>query len=1042
MPLYSTISGSTKYTIIGSPTIENGVVSGFSSGSYVQIDTIFSFAQPLEIRFTAITSSDVTTSQLFCSVGNGNANRSFGVTIETGGKMGVAYTLNGSTWIGWLPSSYVFEGNTRYNFLIRYIPSQFFTIKVKKSTESEWTTFTKALTTPIYTSTNCPFIFGQNYQNKPFLGSIDLNETYIKVNSQSWFGKCPVRVKVRSGLTKHSVVGNPTIENGVVSNLSTGNYIALKDKIPFASADNWEMQLAIKLDNTNYGGKKIFDFRDYGDHGLVSEFATYPNRVCFGVSGVFYETNTDLSLFVANKILYIKYIFTGTEYIMLISHDKVNWTELINYQSSDKPTNSNILQGIGCSPIYGGAIPGSIFLNYCYIKLNGQYYWKGYLGVNDSFIIHTDNFSKYYTIVDGKLTWANPNIYLETDGNAYIKLPYKINSRTTFDIKAYCPPNKSSSWFFGAGVSYMQSSMILYEYNDNSNTTYFYYKAPYIDGQEDTSTGIRTSVKSNSGNPLTYKSYISNDKYFLDVVENGSTYQKTTTGWNIPSDLGHNIDYTGLFATFNTNTSVLSPHKSGIRIYKAKLWNNGINNFNLVPVPKGLLIGNFVVPSNGMWDIVTQTFYGNAGTGEFEIGGIPDDYIIEGGKMIWCNPDISLENNSNWSAYINTGIIPTNNMRLLVIAQLTDTTHTYDGNLLGSRKTAGTSEFCLWHNTNPGQGGFIYDSTWNSDTSSFGRDDIAGNKNEFRYNGSDFTINGVTARTRIGNLTNFTSEYPIYVYALNVNNTSVDSRRFHGKVYEVALWSGSIILRYLVPVPKGILIGDKIAPSNCMFDLVTQTFFENQGTGEFTIGGLSGDYIFVGDDVVWCNDSTYLKCNGAQYFDSGFSANQDTKVVIDYTAAGSGTQALYCSRTNTSLDTFTMFRPIATSSTRFDYNKGQYTISNAPVANTRYKIIADKNKCYIDGVLKYTATESIFQSSYSMIFGCSTYLNSNYNNWAYHKYHNIQLYNNDHLIRYFIPVTTNMQISGTTIPAPGMWDMVTKKYYPNEGTGSFIYGKD
>jgi hypothetical protein len=35
-----------------------------------------------------------------------------------------------------------------------------------------------------------------------------------------------------------------------------------------------------------------------------------------------------------------------------------------------------------------------------------------------------------------------------------------------------------------------------------------------------------------------------------------------------------------------------------------------------------------------------------------------------------------------------------------------------------------------------------------------------------------------------------------------------------------------------------------------------------------------------------------------------------------------------------------------------------------------------------------------------------------------------------------------MQISGTTIPAPGMWDMVTKKYYPNEGTGSFIYGKD
>ena len=42
--------------------------------------------------------------------------------------------------------------------------------------------------------------------------------------------------------------------------------------------------------------------------------------------------------------------------------------------------------------------------------------------------------------------------------------------------------------------------------------------------------------------------------------------------------------------------------------------------------------------------------------------------------------------------------------------------------------------------------------------------------------------------------------------------------------------------QYLVPVPKGMLIGDKIAPSNCMFDMMTQTFFENQGTGTFTYG--------------------------------------------------------------------------------------------------------------------------------------------------------------------------------------------------------------
>ena len=209
------LSGPVNYEVLGTPTITDGVVSNFSNTNYIQTSENFSFENPLEIYFTATTSSDVNTSQLFCSVGNGNANRSFGVTIEAGGKMGVAYTFNGYSWVGWLPSSYVFEGNTRYNFLIQYIPSQVFTINVKKATETSWTTFTNSISAPIYTSTDCPFIFGQNYQNKPFLGSIDLNETYIKANNQLWFyGKnyaskniAPVPANYTYGNTTTSAIG-------------------------------------------------------------------------------------------------------------------------------------------------------------------------------------------------------------------------------------------------------------------------------------------------------------------------------------------------------------------------------------------------------------------------------------------------------------------------------------------------------------------------------------------------------------------------------------------------------------------------------------------------------------------------------------------------------------------------------------------------------------------------------------------------------------------------------------------------------------------
>ena len=41
---------------------------------------------------------------------------------------------------------------------------------------------------------------------------------------------------------------------------------------------------------------------------------------------------------------------------------------------------------------------------------------------------------------------------------------------------------------------------------------------------------------------------------------------------------------------------------------------------HFVPVPAGMRIGNYTVPSNGMWDVVEQKFYGNDGTGNFIYG--------------------------------------------------------------------------------------------------------------------------------------------------------------------------------------------------------------------------------------------------------------------------------------------------------------------------------------------------------------------------------------------------------------------------------------
>ena len=56
------------------------------------------------------------------------------------------------------------------------------------------------------------------------------------------------------------------------------------------------------------------------------------------------------------------------------------------------------------------------------------------------------------------------------------------------------------------------------------------------------------------------------------------------------------------------------------KVYRAKIWENDVLVRDFISVPSGMLIGTYIVPSNGMWDIVEQKFYGNSGTGDFVYG--------------------------------------------------------------------------------------------------------------------------------------------------------------------------------------------------------------------------------------------------------------------------------------------------------------------------------------------------------------------------------------------------------------------------------------
>ena len=76
------------------------------------------------------------------------------------------------------------------------------------------------------------------------------------------------------------------------------------------------------------------------------------------------------------------------------------------------------------------------------------------------------------------------------------------------------------------------------------------------------------------------------------------------------------------FALFGATSESggVSTYSPGMQIYQVKLYEDDVLFYHFVPVPACMRIGDFIVPENGMWDIVNQQFYGNSGTGSFIYG--------------------------------------------------------------------------------------------------------------------------------------------------------------------------------------------------------------------------------------------------------------------------------------------------------------------------------------------------------------------------------------------------------------------------------------
>ncbi len=193
--LFNDLPHNVGYEIVGSPTITDGVVSGFSSSDYLKTDTYFldnsTELTDLEIQVKCV-----------CPTGMTGANVAINYETSAGTTSGIGFFTNGRPY--WLVGRDSISNTDKY--VIYQTPltagNTYFLKGVLKNGTATLKMSTDGITwQDIATSdvSTCKFYptanrgIGIGHSPNPnnngylFTGSIDLNNTYVKVNGIYWF---------------------------------------------------------------------------------------------------------------------------------------------------------------------------------------------------------------------------------------------------------------------------------------------------------------------------------------------------------------------------------------------------------------------------------------------------------------------------------------------------------------------------------------------------------------------------------------------------------------------------------------------------------------------------------------------------------------------------------------------------------------------------------------------------------------------------------------------------------------------------------------
>ncbi|MBO5179925.1 MAG: hypothetical protein J6B87_06230 [Clostridia bacterium] len=381
---------------------------------------------------------------------------------------------------------------------------------------------------------------------------------------------------------------------------------------------------------------------------------------------------------------------------------------------------------------------------------------------------------------------------------------------------------------------------------------------------------------------------------------------------------------------------------------------------------------------------------------------------------------------STGTQYIDTGVIPNGNTRVVAKMEFTSATQTEYAGMFGTQI----------------DGNNTYGYTFTN---------IPGNTIRFKgssnyMGGPIYAVNTIyevdcSLDTYIINETTYTNtdiwsqdmDETIYIWGRNSEGAVLDSTLTIAKLYYFQIYQNNVLVRDFVPVldEQGKAF---------LFDKVSQTKFFNKGTGNFIAGEIASDLgkINIKNNsrevkAIYTTENRgfkplqYIESTGTQYIDVGISGNAIGTYEIKFNMLGEGYQ------------NYEMYfaGPLSAQVPKL-YLNGDTTIV-ADIGTTVYELFTKDNNAH---VIKVTDTEILCDDVVKATYTAAAWGDKNF--WLFSaaeqpslystmRLYYLKMYSDGILVRDFIPIQDE---EGNIC----LYDEVSQTKFLNQGTGNFIAG--